>query len=525
MKRRIGTLILAFSLTISAALAGCGSSGSSTDTSSAGSTAAVSTTAASTASSSTDTGAIDPKTLKPVKLVFVTMGETPKNLVAVNEAASKYLTEKINATLEYRPISWGNYANKVNLMFASGEKFDLMFTAAWMFEAQFAAKKQILAIDDLIAQYAPDYLATVPQDVREAGFIGGKAYGLTGYKEWAADKGLIFNKEIADKYGISADTIKNWSDLTPYLEKIKKGEPGMVPLAARGENSPMVQMMAINAYDTLGDGPGAISRAAGDTKVVNMFEQPDFMETAKLMRDWFTKGYVNKDAASTTQMEYLSVKAKKAAGYGQSGKPGIANQEGRQCGMPVIYIPMDKPYMTTSDAASAILAVPSTANDPARSVMFANMLHKDKYLVNLLCWGIEGQDYVKVDDNTIKYPDGMTAETSTYNLNMNWLMGNQTLDYLWEADDKDLYEQYKKFNDSADRSAALGFSFDSTPVKNEVAAYNNVIKQYTGAIYSGSVDPVTTIPKFNEALKAAGMQKVIDEKQKQLDAFIAAKGK
>ena len=525
MKRRIGTLLLAVSFSVTMALSGCGSSNTSTATGTSAGTAAVSTTAAaeSSAAASTEAGAIDPKTLKPVKLVFVTMGETPKNLAAVNEEASKYLTEKINATLEYRPISWGNYANKVNLMFASGEKFDLMFTASWMFEAQFAAKKQILPIDDLIAQYAPDYLATVPQDVREAGFISGKAYGLTGYKEWAADKGLIFNKEIADKYGISADTVKTWSDLTPYLEKIKQGESGMSPLAARSENSPMVQMMAINAYDTLGDGPGCISRTAGDTKVVNMFEQQDFMDAAKLTREWFKNGYINKDAASTTQMEYLAVKAKKAAGYGQSGKPGIAAQEGRQCGMPVIYIPMDKPYMTTSDAASAILAVPSTANDPARSVMFANLLHKDKYLVNLLNWGVEGKDYVKVDDNTIKYPDGMTAENSTYNLNMSWLMGDVTLNYLWESDEKDIYDQYKKFNDSADRSAALGFSFDSTPVKNEVAAYNNVIKQYTGAIYSGSVDPETTIPKFNDALKAAGMDKVIAEKQKQLDAFIAAK--
>lgn len=527
MKRRYVSLLLAVIFVFTLSLAGCGSKTAS-ETASTPEPAAVDSTvvaAASTAPEAPADGSIDPSTLAPVHMVFITMGETPKNLPAVNAEASKYLTEKINATLEYRPISWGDYANKVNLMFASQEKFDLMFTASWMHEAQYAAKGQILAIDDLLAQYAPEYMATVPQDVREAGFINNKAYGLTGYKEWAADKGLIFNKEIADKYGISADTIKTWSDLTPYLEKIKQGEPGMYPLAARADSSPMVMMMSINAYDTLGEGPGTISRAAGDTKVVDMFEQPDFMDAAKLIRGWFQSGYINKDAASTTQSEFLSVKAKKAAGYGQSGKPGIANQESRQCAMPVIYIPMDKPFMTTDDAVSALLAVPSTANDPARSVMFANMLHKDKYLVNLLSWGIEGQDYVKVSDNVIKYPEGMDGTNSTYNLNMNWLLGDITLDYLWEGDQTDIYDQYKAFNSSADRSAALGFSFDSTSVKNEVAAYNNVIKQYTGAIYTGSVDPETSIPKFVAALKAAGMDKVIAEKQRQLDAYVAAKKK
>lgn len=524
MKRRYGTLFLAVILIFTLALTACGSKTTSNSSTTAAVTVAAAATAADTAASKEANG-VDPKTLKPVKLVFVFMGQTPKNLAAVNEAASKYLTEKINATIEVRPIDWGNYYTKTNLMFASGEKFDYMFTASWMHEAEQAAKGQILAIDDLIKQYAPDYLATVPQDVREAGFVNGKAYGLTGNKEWAAQKGMIFDKKIADKYGISPDTIHKMSDLTPYLEKIKNGEPGMVPIQARSEDTPMVGMMSINAYDTLGVGPGVISRAAGDTKVINMFEQPDFMAAAKLMREWFTKGYFNKDAASAKDMTYLAVKAGKAAGYNQSGKPGIAFQESRQCGKDVIYIPLDKPYMTTDDAASAILAVPNTATDPARSVMFGNLLFKDKYLVNLLNWGIEGKDYVKKSDNVISYPAGMTAENSTYNLNMNWLMGNQLLDYTWDTEDPNLYNLYKPFNDSAERSKALGFTFDPTNVKNEVAQYNNVIQQYTGAIFTGSVDPEVTIPKFVAALKAAGMDRVIAEKQKQLDAFIAAKGK
>jgi putative aldouronate transport system substrate-binding protein len=527
MKRKIGSLLLAVSFTVTMALSGCGSSSTATDSSTsttAPETTAVSTTAAeSTAAASTEAGAIDPKTLKPVKLLFLTMGETPKNLAAVNEAASKYLTEKINATLEYRPIQWGNYDRQINLMMAANEKMDLIFTASWMFESQWVARGSLQALDELLPQYAPEYLQTVPQDVREAGYINGKAYGLTGYKEWAAVKGLVFDKKITDKYGMTPDKIKTWSDLTPYLEQIKKGEPGMVPIQARSADSPLVGMMDTNAYDILGGPVGAIARGAKEAKVVNYFEQPDFMEAAKLMREWFKAGYINKNASSTTEMTFTAVKAGKAAGYNQSGKPGIAAQEGRQAGKEVVYFPMGKPFMTTGDAVSALLAVPTSATDPARSVMFANLLHKDKYLVNLLNWGIEGADYVKVDDNTIKYPDGITAQNSGYNLNMSWLMGDITLNYLWDTDEKDIYQQYKTFNDSADRSLALGFSFNSEPVKNEVAAVNNVINQYTGAIFTGSIDPEVAVPKFIAALKAAGSEKIIAEKQKQLDAFVAAK--
>lgn len=524
MKRKIGSFLLAVTFVVTMALSGCGKSTTASDSSAAASSdaATVSTAGESTAAASS-ANEIDPKTLKPVNLLFLTMGETPKNLKAVNDEASKYLTEKINATLEYRPIQWGNYDRQINLMMAANDKMDLIFTASWMKESEWVGRGSLLAIDDLLEQYAPDYIATVPEYARKAGNIKGKTYGLTGYKEWAAVKGMIFDKAIADKYGMSPDTIKTWTDLTPYLEKIKQGEPNMVPIQCRSADSPLVGMMDTNAYDILNGPVGALARNDKEGKVINYFEQADFMEAAKLMRDWFQKGYFNKNASSTTDMTFNAVKAGKAAGYNQSGKPGIAAQEARQCLKDVIYLPMGKPFMTTGDAVSALLAVPTTATDPARSVMFANLLHKDKYLVNLLNWGIEGQDYVKVDDNTIKYPDGIDASNSGYNLNMSWLMGDIRLNYLWDTDEKDIYQQYQAFNESADQSLAVGFSFESTPVQNEIAAVNNVINQYTGAIFTGSLDPETTVPKFLAALKAAGSEKIIAEKQKQLNEFLATK--
>lgn len=519
MKRKIGSFLLAVSFVVTMTLSGCGSKDTATDSSASGSSTSPES---SVAAESSAAGAIDPSTLKPYKLLFMTMGETPKNLAAVNEAASKYLTEKINATLEYRPIQWGNYTNQINLMMAANDKMDLIFTAAWMNESLWVGRGALTAVDDLLNQYAPDYLASVPEASRKAGYIDGKAYGLLGYKEWAATKGMIVDKAIATKYGISTDTVKTWSDLTPFLEKIKAGEPGMVPVQARAQNAPMTGMISTNAYDVLGGPIGGLSRAANDTKVVNMFEQADFMDAAKLMRDWFTKGYINKNASSATDQEFNAVKAGKAAMYECSGKPGIDLQEALQTQKEVIWLPMDKPYSTTDDAVSALLAVPTSSGDPARAVMFGNLLHKDAYLYNLLSWGIEGQDYVKVDDKTIKLPD---PKNPTYNLNMNWLMGDVTLSYLHEGDPKDIWDQYKKFNAEADISKACGFSFNSDPVKTEVAAVTNVINQYNGAVITGSLDPEATIPKFVDALKKAGSEKIIAEKQKQLDAWLQANGK
>lgn len=66
------------------------------------------------------------------------------------------------------------------------------------------------------------------------------------------------------------------------------------------------------------------------------------------------------------------------------------------------------------------------------------------------------------------------------------------------------------------------FSFDSGAVKTEIAALNNVTNEYRFGLENGEMDPDVYLPKFRQALKEAGIEKVIAEKQAQLDAWAAA---
>ena len=78
-------------------------------------------------------------------------------------------------------------------------------------------------------------------------------------------------------------------------------------------------------------------------------------------------------------------------------------------------------------------------------------------------------------------------------------------------------------NDTAERSIAYGFCFDGYEVEAEMAACESVIEKYALALESGSVDIDSVLPQFLDELKAAGIDKVVAEAQKQLDEFIAAK--
>mgnify|MGYP000358644838 CR=1 FL=1 len=97
--------------------------------------------------------------------------------------------------------------------------------------------------------------------------------------------------------------------------------------------------------------------------------------------------------------------------------------------------------------------------------------------MNLLL-GIEGEHYEVLDSGLIDYPEGVTGETSGYNLNYGWMFGNQFITYVWNGDSPTIWEETDAFNKSAKKSAAFGFSYDSANVKTELAACSNVVSEY-----------------------------------------------
>jgi putative aldouronate transport system substrate-binding protein len=516
IKKKSLLLVLSMAMISSIVLSACSKSGTQSTSSP--------TAAPATSTPAATTGAADPaKDLKPYKMVMIfPSGVVPKDLPAVQDEINKYLTEKINATIEIRPIDWGAWVNKTNLMFASNEQFDLMFTAGWYFLGLEATKGQIIPLDDLVTKYGQGFKSVLDPAIVEGGKLDGKLYALVGNKEFAATKGVVMRKDLVDKYKFDLSTVKTLKDLEPLFKTIKDKE-GITPLQVKSDRSPASAIMGNGLFDPLGDGPGALDRDSKELKVVDMYETPQFKDVVTIMHDWYQKGYINKDGATNKESEFLAVKAGKAFAYGESMKPGFANQETRNTGKEMVTVELTKPLTTTGDTTSAMFAISRTSKDPERAMMFLNLLYTDKKLLNLLDWGIEGKHYVKKSDNIIDYPPGVDAATVGYNLNQPWMFGNQLNSYIWSTESPDIWDQYKTFNTTAQKSLATGFVFNPESVKNEVAATQNVINEFTGGLYTGTLDPAVYIPKFVDKLKAAGLDKIMAEKQKQLDAWAKTK--
>ena len=117
----------------------------------------------------------------------------------------------------------------------------------------------------------------------------------------------------------------------------------------------------------------------------------------------------------------------------------------------------------------------------------------------------------------------MNASSKTYGLNIGWELPNQTIAYVWEGEDPTKWKLQNELIARASRSKALGFAFDSSSISDKIIALTNIKNQWYDAIGSGTLDPSEAVPKFNKALYDAGLQTVIDLKQKQLDEWLKTK--
>jgi putative aldouronate transport system substrate-binding protein len=265
---------------------------------------------------------------------------------------------------------------------------------------------------------------------------------------------------------------------------------------------------------------------AASVKMLNILEADQFKKIVNMSEDWYKKGLINKDVA-TLQDGMPVKKAKKAFMWGEQLKPGKADEMKAQLGYDLIQVSAysDKQYYVgTADLTNSMMVISRKSEDSARAMMFLNLLFSDKQLKNLLDWGIENKHYKKIGENQIDFADGVTAETSGYTGLAQWAMGgSQFLDYLWANEAPDKWQKMEEFNNSAKPMKTLGWTCNLDGVKTEVATITNVWKTYGEPIQEGIVSYDKQYPKMKKALETAGVQKVIDEAQKQVDTYLKGK--
>lgn len=327
--------------------------------------------------------------------------------------------------------------------------------------------------------------------------------------------------ELAEECGVDMSTVKSLEDFTDVFAQIQsvKGADFPCLVIASSGSSFLANYITV---DQLNDFNGVLMNfGLDDTKVTFFEETEEYKELVTLLGDWYKAGYVQKDIVTSQEDKYTLLQQNIGFCYPTNCKPGIAETATRSVGRPMNYVQICDYFATTAQVASIDYSISVNTLAPEKAMEFLNMLYTDERVATLLSAGIEGKHYVLEEDGQMAFPEGVTAENATYFPNVSWAVGNQFATPTWNNDPEDLWDRQKAANDGAKKSLALGFAFQSDKVANEITAISNVRDQYQMQIENGACDIETMLPEYIQALKDAGMEKVIAEKQSQLDAWLA----
>ena len=499
MNKKKAMALLLVSVMAGSMLAGCGSDNASSSNDGS--------------SKSADSSNQDSYTVK----ILAPGDASTDDCAKISEAASKITEEKFNTKVELTRVGFGSYDQQVNLTLASSEKLDLMYEYCGNVTSAISSG-QIVPITDYLDSYGSDMKSQISDSDWKCVTFNGDIYGVPANKEKATGWGFAMNKEMADATGIDYSSIKTEEELEPLLEKVKEMYPYVYPIVSNNGS-----MSLMTDQDDLGGDIGSLESASGDnTTVINYYGTDEYMNEMKLRYDWAQKGLIMPDASTSTENANSLIGAGKGFGRFTNTKPGIEKEMEKEVGKEVVVLEMVKPYTTTT-RVDIVWYVPHNSEKPERAVQVLNEIYTNPDLANLFINGLEGKHYEFVDKEKgiVNYPEGVNASNTGYT-SLPWAWPNETISYIWEGLDSDIWDQIQEFNKDATVSPAKGFAWDNTEVQNEVTACANVVAKYGPALECGSLDPETTIPKFLDELKAAGADTIIAEKQKQLDAWLEA---
>jgi putative aldouronate transport system substrate-binding protein len=454
-----------------------------------------------------------------VTMMLLSAGTTPD--VGLVQAAINDYIKPMGLELEFAIMDW-QFVQTINLMVSGGEKLDLI--PVWGTDmSNDIAQGKLLSLtpyfDTVMAgtkEIMKDYLvATTYKD---------EVYGVPTLRDMAAAFGICMREDIMTKHGYKIEDIKTTADLEAMFIDIAPKEPDLYMFYTQGNGNDIIEQM-LHDWDPLGNDAYGVLMNYGQEeplKVVNLFDTPEYEGHARLLRKWYLNGWIVPDATTNPQGGTVQVGAGKLFGFASNLKPGFDAQSTLAAGGVKMVQSSFKPQLSHSQYIALInWCIPMTCKNPEKTAQFLNLLFTDPVVFNLINWGIEGKHYVKMNDHIITYPEGVTAETTGYNMNLTWFYGNSLIGYMWEGNDYDVNDQMKEFNRTAIFSKATGFNFDTTPVRNAITSVTNVVNEYRLAMGAGMLDVDENLPKFRAALKAAGIDEIVAEKQRQLDAWLA----
>jgi putative aldouronate transport system substrate-binding protein len=477
----------------------------------------------------------------------------------------KQTDSTLNIRVRYVFTGFDDIGQRVSLRIASGEQLDGAFVAQWTNPSMQQMISQGLltnldkyfnndAYPGLKKYFSPEYLsANSFTDVRNETHI----YAIPLTNSYGTGiSGFFYRKDLADKYGV--EEINSYDKMIRYFEAIKRNEPGMIPYVDLAGGwiddwqrlkHTIPQTSDHNTLEIGGIGNSGLFVAIGDdgtayasrhfipamdpkyrAMVKGPYKDEDPLAGYLLAREWYEKGYLEKDILNQKDHEGVFI-AGRAASFSRAVDtyPNILNRfktslPNAELG---VWLNSDTPRFNvpkvegTAFTAWNFLAIPTTSKNADRVMALMEWIFSDRSHHDLLEYGIPGKHWIPTGNDKFDYQAGLDPAKyynfSSYVLTWNPLLTRysvNTPDFvvntLVRAGDSSWF--YKR--------ADAGFSFVSDSVATEMAKIND-LSALRGALRCGvPADTVNEVARVQRLYEEAGFAKIAAELERQFNEFL-----
>ncbi len=471
-----------------------------------------------------------------VELKMYAIADAPNN----TDLSKKYwdelnarLKKELNCTIDYTYAAGNDYKNNYALAITSGEKYDLMQAApGWLDYQSYAAKNAFMPLDDLLPQYAPYLWENISGTTWDAASVNGKIFAVPNMETGVTACTFVFREDLRKKYNLPE--IKSMDDVETYLQGIKDNEPGILPsddYQCQVYGTSWIYNTPYIGIDEIHDRIFNFVYDPRDGRVLSVIETPEYKESMYKMKDWADRGFWSSSVLSSTNWGVMQVLNGAAASSFNEQLPGYnfhATQveqehgtEGWELGF-YMYFEGNPDSVLTGSTTSNMTAVASSAENPERALMVLDYIQQHEDLWDFLTYGTEGVNYNRTPEGNIDTTS--IAEGADFNYFPSNMIGNKNFKKLKGNEWKEYDTMMEKINNKLVPDIFEGFVLDKTNFETEYTALYSVQSEYGYPLQAGLVKDVDkAYQEYLDRAKAAGLDKVRAEVEKQVNAWLASK--
>ncbi|MCR5108263.1 MAG: ABC transporter substrate-binding protein [Lachnospiraceae bacterium] len=456
----------------------------------------------------------DSEDITELRWVTYDTGNTHLDAREIIEAANEVSKEKIGVTvdLEFQSLE------KINLMMASGEYYDMVFTSSWINPYDKNASLGLYYdITDLVKEETPILYDSIGK-YWECAKVNGRVYAVPVLKDMGAEDMFRLNSDYFEKEkGMVIPERMEFSDIEPFLKAYKEDNPEKYPLAMDKSGLPGY----INFLERVVDPIIVIPYDQGeDVQAIPFWECKELMDRYRLLHKWYQAGYIHPDAAtieSTVADKSFPVRG----GVAWKGYQGYSNPA--DWGFNVKTSIYDGPYLSrTSEQGSMIGICAACDRERATACLkYIELLSTDRRFRDILGYGVEGKHFEYLDNGTVyRLPAGTDRYlTRLYQTGSVVNASVETTDLNLPADPDQWKDVFEEYDNNGIYSKATGFAYDPGAKEDIITTLTAIYSDYAAELCTGTSDPDTVIPKIRERMEKAGINEVIIDINNQLDKW------